>query len=192
MGKIYETLNSLKNRIPVIILIWIILPAYAYTQNSNENHGDQDDFRHHRISPMISHTHIPNGSFAANKPSGIIVPSWGLNYDFWITPRWAIGSHNDMEIAHYVIEDEHGVEIDRERPIILSVVGIFKPTHHIELLAGFGKEFEKHHNYWVYRFGIEYEFDIRNHWMLSPSLIFDLKESVYDSWTLGLVIGKKF
>ncbi len=40
--------------------------------------------------------------------------------------------------------------------------------------------------------GIEYEFELKNHWDLAPSLVFDLKEDVYDSWTLGIAVGKRF
>ena len=187
----YININILKSF--TIILVWVSIFTQGFSQVEDHRHEDgQSDFQRHRISLMISHTHIPQAISYSNGSSGIIVPSWGLNYDFWFTPRWAIGSHNDMEIATYVIENEHGTEIERERPLILSIVGIFKPTHHIELIAGFGREFENHHNYWVYRLGIEYEFEIPNHWILSPSLTYDLKENIYNSWTLGLVIGKKF
>lgn len=172
-----------------ILFLWTALQSGMYAQHHEH---ESEGFKRHRISLVMGHTHIPRGIESADKKSSLIVPSWGLNYDFWFTPRWAIGSHNDMEISTYVIEDHHETEIERERPVILTLVGIFKPTHHIELLAGFGREFEKHHNFWVYRLGIEYEFDLPGHWLLSPALIFDFKEDVYNSISLGIVIGKKF
>jgi len=96
-----------------------------------------------------------------------------------------------MEIATYVVEEHDNKEIERERPIIVTMVGLFKPTHNIVLLAGLGREFEKDHNFWVIRFGAEYEFELNDGWDLSPTLVYDMKESVYDSWTIGLAVGKR-
>ena len=38
----------------------------------------------------------------------------------------------------------------------------------------------------------EYEFEVGKHWDITPGLIFDAKENIYNSWTLGLGVGKKF
>jgi len=141
---------------------------------------------------MIGHTHVPKGSKRSNGDGPLIVPSWGLNYEFWLNEKWALGLHNEMEISTFVIDEGHGSEIERERPIITTLVGIFKPSHLFGFIAGFGREFEKHQNFWVFRAGIELEFEINHHWKVSPSLIYDLKESVYDSWTIGLTMGKRF
>lgn len=121
----------------------------------------------------------------------VIVPSCGLNYEYWLNHQWAVGIHSDMEIATYIIENHESTEIERERPIIISTVGVFKPVHQIVLIAGIGREIETHENLWVARFGIDYEFELRDGWDLSPSLIYDIKESLYDSWTLGLSVGKR-
>jgi len=108
-----------------------------------ENHliKEQSTLSPHRVALMIAHTNVPLAG-TGTQNSGIIVPSWGLDYEYWIDHQWAIGLHNDMEIATYVIEEHEGKEIERERPIIVSLVGLFKPTHHIILLAGFGRELE--------------------------------------------------
>ena len=33
--------------------------------------------------------------------------------------------------------------------------------------------------------------EINEYWDISPSLIYDLKESVYDSWSIGLTVGRR-
>ena len=75
--------------------------------------------------------------------------------------------------------------------MILARTDKFKPIHSLVLLAGFGREFDRHEKFWVIRFGIEYEFEIKNGWDLSPTLVYDIKESVYDSWSIGLAVGKR-
>jgi hypothetical protein len=77
---------------------------------------------------MIGHTHIPKGFHTAENNEALIVPSWGLNYVYHINEKWAIGWLNDMEIATYVVQEPDGDIIDRERPVITSLVGIFRPN----------------------------------------------------------------
>lgn len=177
------------------LLMWsmamvIMLPLLA----SGQDHETQDTHeheKHHRISLMISHTHISKGVPSVENSGAVIVPSWGLTYNYRFN-KWAIGVHTDMEIATYLIEDANGDQLERSRPIIITLMGGYNLWKGIELAMGLGREFEKHHNFWVYRFGIEYNVEIGHHWDIAPALIFDIKENLYDSWTLGVVIGRKF
>lgn len=180
--------------------IWVFLGLFLFLfqgQNvlaqTEETHGGNDEKRfRHRVALVLGHTHIPKGVSGSGNQTNLIVPSWGFNYEFWLNEKWAIGSHNDMEISTYSIETDDGLLVERTRPMILSLVGIYKPTHHIGFVLGFGKEFEPHANYYVIRAGIELEFEISNNWDLSPGLVYDMKESIYDSWTIGVAVGKRF
>lgn len=161
-------------------------------QGEHLQHEDSEEFKHHSVSLMIGHTHVPKAVDEHGNTGSLIIPSWGLNYSYFFNKKWAIGWHNDMEIATYVIEQENGGSVERERPLITSIVGLFMPNEHLVIMAGVGREFETHRNFWVYRVGLEYEFEIGHHWGLAPSLFYDAKESFYDSWTLGLMVGKRF
>ncbi len=171
-----------RNILAMLVLMTVSTSVFAQTQDH--------DFLHHRLALMIAHTHVP-GAQTGTEGSAVIVPSWALNYEYWLNHQWAVGIHSDMEIATYIIENHESTEIERERPIIISTAGIFKPLHQVLLIAGFGREIEKHQNFWVIRFGVEYEFDLRGGWDLAPALGYDIKESVYDSWTIGLTVGKR-
>lgn len=186
-------LIKLKGCFSVLLILLLIFfsKAKLLAQEHNEN-GAHTKFLHHRASIIIGHTHVPKAFQSSTGSGTIIVPSWGLNYDYWINHKWAIGLHADMEIATYIIEDNTGSHIERERPIIISLVGTYNPWKGLLLAIGFGKEFEPHHNFWVYRFGLEYEIELPHHWDLAPALVFDVKENLYDSWTIGLTVGKRF
>jgi hypothetical protein len=171
-----------------LIIVFLLSPVVSFAQEE----GHEEKETHHRVSIMIAHTHVPKGVSSVTGSGALVIPSWGLNYEYWFNRKWAIGLHNDMEISTYVIEDENGGLLERTRPLIVTVVGIFNPWKGLELITGFGREFEEHQNFWVYRFGIEYELGIGHHWDIAPALTFDVKENLYDSWTLGLVIGKRF
>jgi len=168
----------------------IMLPILASGQDLKEEDIHEQEKRH-RVSLMISHTHIPKGVPSVDNGGAVIVPSWGLTYNYRIK-KWSIGIHTDMEIATYIIEDANGNQIERSRPIIVSLLGGYNIWKGIELAVGFGREFEENHNFWVYRFGIEYNIEIGHQWDIAPALMFDIKENLYDSWTLGVVVGKKF
>lgn len=178
----------------ILFLVFISLSSFVHAQHEEHQEREESshEMKHHRVSIVISHTRVPKALGDTEPFGALIIPSWGLNYEYWINEKWAIGLHNDIEIADYIIETNEGRTLERERPIIVSLVGIYNPWRGLELLAGFGKEFETHENFWVYRLGVEYELELHHHWDVAPSLVFDLKENVYDSWTLGVVIGKRF
>ena len=172
---------------------WLIGLFFIFPFVSIAQEHDIEEFnKHNRVSIVMGHTHVPKGVPAAPGGGSIIVASWGLNYEYWFNKKWGIGLHNDMEIATYLIESSDGSQIQRSRPVIISLVGIYNPWKGLEFLAGVGREFEEHHDFWVYRFGVEYEIEIGNHWDLAPAFVVDIKENLYDSFTIGLVIGKRF
>jgi hypothetical protein len=175
---------------------WIcVIFFFGFTHvqaQEDEKHQEYEQFKHHRLALVISHTHVPKAFQSSTGSNTVIVPSWGLNYEYWLNRKFAIGLHSDMEIASYIIEDENGQELERTRPVIVALVGIYNPWRGLELLAGFGREFEEHHKFWVYRLGVEYEIEIGHNWDIAPGLVFDIKENLYDSWTIGLGVGKRF
>jgi len=169
------------------LVLLLLVPTVLYAQEVEES----EIFKHHRVAVMISQTHIPKGFQSGGASGSLIVPSWGLNYEYWINRKWAIGLHNDMEITTYIIEDENGAELERSRPLIIALVGIYNPWKGLEFVLGFGREFEENKKFWVYRFGLEYEIEIGGHWDIAPALVFDIKENLYDSWTIGLAVGRR-
>ena len=175
-----------------LVIAYPCLSQHLEEETDHQEEAEHHSFKHHKLALIISHTHVPKGIHSADNQSTLIIPSWGFNYEYWFNPKWALGLHNDMEISTYIIDEGESSELERERPLIISLVGIYKPIHHLILLVGGGREFENNENFWIIRMGIEYEFELNNHWDLAPSLVFDLKEDVYDSWTLGITVGKRF
>lgn len=70
----------------------------------------ESPIKHHRVSIVLGHTHIPKGFNMDSTSFALIVPSWGLNYEFWFNQKWVVGIPNDMEISVYAIEDHDGEE----------------------------------------------------------------------------------
>lgn len=146
----------------------------------------------HRVSLMIGHTHIPSGESEGEKKL-FSVPSWGLDYNFQINRKWALGLHSDFITETFtVIDFEGNQEFERERPLTMTLVGIYKPHERWSFLAGAGKEFAKEENLSLLRLGIERGWEIENDWEVFATIQYDLKFGVYDSWMIGVGFSKGF
>ena len=55
-----------------------------------------------------------------------------------------------------------------------------------------GGEFSTIGNYFVTLLGFEYEFELPGEWKLAPTITYDIKWNAYDSFNVGLGIGKRF
>lgn len=89
----------------------------------------------------------------------------GVDYEFWLTHKFAVGVLNDFELSTYVVENHDGEDFEREYVYVLVAVFVYEPIANLSLFLGPGGEFEKNHNFFVFRVGAEYGIPIRNHWM---------------------------
>ena len=67
----------------ILVLLFLL---NSYIINSQEH------FRNVRISPVLSHTYIPKATNDGDKT--VIVPSIGLDIEYWFNKKWGIGFHN--------------------------------------------------------------------------------------------------
>jgi hypothetical protein len=181
------------NLISGIIVIFLFLTGMVTPcfSQSEENEGPEKLLRH-RVSLMLGHSHIPSGKSDGEKKF-ITVPSWGLDYNFQISRKWAVGIHSDIITETFtVIDFEGNEEFERERPLIMSVVGIFKPHDKWSFLAGVGYEFASEEDLPILRLGIERAWEIRDDWEVFVTSQYDLRFRVYDSWMIGFGFSKGF
>lgn len=157
-------------------------------ENSNHDKLGIENFEHFRLALVIGHTAVPSGE----KPEHLFVPSWGLDAEYWVKPAWGIGLHTDMELQTFVVELVEGERLEREYPFIATLELLAKPFKGLVLQAGPGYEFEKNENFKLIRFGLEYEFEIHNGWDISPTVFYDTRFDAFDTWTIGVGIGKRF
>ena len=59
-------------------------------------------------------------------------------------------------------------------------------------MAGIGVEIEERENLFVLRAGVEYEIEMKDHWDVAPAVFYDNRLRAYDTFTLGIGIGKRF
>ena len=169
----------------------IAAPISASVQEEAEHEAHEEDFKRHKILFLYGTGWVPQGDPSEERTGVMVVPTLGVDYEFWLTEKVAIGVQNDFELSQYVIETHDGEEIDREFAYVLVGAVILEPVPNLSLFFGPGGEFEKNHNFFVFRVGGEYGIPIRNHWDVGFSVTYDYKDA-YDAVAFGISFGKRF
>jgi len=168
------------------LLIIILINIFSINTFAQENKTEE---KNHLLTGAVGYTYIPDGtSMESDVADGIFVPSLGIDYFYRLTSKWKIGVMSDFEFGEYVIIQK---ELNRKNAIVVTAIVAYSLTHALNLFAGAGMEFERHHNLTVFRIGSEYTFKFNKGWILAPGLFLDLKEG-YDTWSLSLSFGKEF
>lgn len=160
----------------------------------HEHHQDKDDRLRHSIAFLVSHTHITKGIRNGDTAS-ISVPSFGLNYNYRIAEKWAIGLHTDIIIEEFVVERSifEGGRLERELPLATILAGTYKIIEGLGLVAGLGAEWEKNENFALIRLGTDYGIHIPGPKMeVIIGLNYDILIDSYNSLNFGIGIAKLF
>lgn len=151
---------------------------------------------HSALVLVLSHAELFEGRDAEGNKKVLSLPAWGIDYNYWFNPKWALGLHTDIIIEKFEVKkDLEGGDdetIERSYPIAPALMGIYKPCRHFSFLLGMGGEFAKEENFVLTRAGMEYGAEIRNGWEVSGNLSYDFKWNAYDTWTIGIGIAKSF
>lgn len=146
-----------------------------------------------RIMVGIGHMHVSQGLDATGDRRFLSLPMWVIDYDYSITPQWAIGLHNDFTTENFKVEGHKGTtEIERSRPVASMLSVSYKPGKHAVYNVGTGGEFSTSGNYFMFRLGFEYGFEIGEDWELAPGVVYDVKVNAYDSFSIALAVGRRF
>jgi len=167
-----------------------LLTSFLAVAQEHENENEHESFKHFRISPVISHTFIPTTTVEGDET--VIVPTIGLDLEYWLNEKWGIGLHNDLELETFEIEKEEGIFIEKEFPLVLTLDALYKYDEHWVFVLGTGVEFEKNENLFIMRAGVEYEIEFGNHWDVSPTIVYDHRSDSSSTWGIGIGIGKRF
>ena len=163
--------------------------------------GHHEPMGRHRVVLFMGNTLIPKSS--AGESTDILVPTFGVDYSYWVSPKFGFGVGADFEISSYVVETgdsgghrsasggEGEGEVRRQNALILAGLLFWEPIHRVMFFGGAGREFEQHEDFWVIRLGAEYAFPLPDQWGLGVTLMYDHKE-VYDTWSFGVGFTKRF
>jgi hypothetical protein len=130
--------------------------SWGIAQEHDNSANGEHEFKHHRVAIIIGHGHVFGAEDIENGNTIVTIPTWGIDYQYWINSKFGLGLKSDIEIMDYVVSTDHNTELERTSPIIVSTVFLYHPAKGWNFLAGPGIEFEESHNLFVLRAGMAY------------------------------------
>lgn len=185
------------NNIAVKIFVFTVILLFSNSVAFSQEHIDVDvqktehEFKYFRIAVTMGHGYIPSATTSDTKL--VVLPTWGLDAQYWFNTRLAIGFKSDIELASYFVEVNGAETIERVNPVILSLPIFYSPYgRDLVFLLGPGVELEGHEDFFVFRMGVGYEIHLAKGWDFTPEFVYDLKDAHINAVTLSVGIGKKF
>lgn len=142
-----------------------------------------------RLTFGLGHTQLSEGK-REGKTQWLPLASWTLNYDYWISDKWAVGLQNDWILETFVIEDHHGESIERKNPIAMVPVAVYKFADRWTAIGGVGAEISKGHTLAMTRLGVEYGWHLPGNWEVGGALLWDNKWNYYNSWGIAFTFSR--
>jgi len=178
----------------------VLFLAGSFISNAQTDVVEKEKpFLRHRLTGVIGHALQPTALENGQK-KWLALASWGLDYDYKLSRKWAIGLHSDIILQNFNIEEEGAVGGDkskvlqRKTPLALCAVAIYKPTKHLSTVVGLGEEFSfnKGKSLFIARLGLEYGYEIMEKYELGFSVNYDVKVDAYSTIVLGLGVSRFF
>lgn len=172
----------MKNIKRLFFIVVFIIPFQIIAQDEDDGH-----IKHHHFVVTMGNSLIPAIEEEGNNL--ILVPTWGISYEYLFNKHVGIGWKNELEFSNYVLEDESGNKITREFPLASSIIFIYNPIEGLGLFVGPGIEFEKEENFYILTIGISYEWELPKYFDISPEFSYELKNGHTGAFSFGLGIG---
>ncbi|WP_114778376.1 hypothetical protein [Botryobacter ruber] len=184
-------MNCIKPTLALVIFS-LLSSLQLFGQHVADNHKKNEvhEEKHFRCSLTMDHTYI--GTETARGISYHAVPAVGFDAEYWFTGKWGLGLHNDMELVTYVIHKGEELLHERNTPLLVTMDGLWKPYKHFVFLIGPGVELEEEETLFVVRGGLEYEIELSSHWDIAPTVFYDTRLHAFDTFSIGIGIGKRF
>lgn len=179
----------------LLLLLFFLPLGMLVAQEEEGTHGSHHGEHHkHSVQVMLSHSFISKGIGDDGERNWITVPSWGINYNYHINEKWAVGWHNDIMIERFFIEreDEEGGSLERNFPIASLIIGTHKLGKGWAVAFGGGVEYEENESFGVVRAGVEYGVHLPKKWEVIFAFNYDVIVEAYDSFNLGIGVAKLF
>ncbi len=162
----------------------------VYAQEAAFESTTHDD-SHHKFTLVMGHAHVSKGiNILSGDREWQALPAWGLDYDYVLNSKWAIGIHNDIIVESFEVESNGGKVLKRTRPVASAILGTYKLSEHFAAQLGLGGEFATEENFALTRIGIEYGYELPRGYEISGVLNYDIKWNAYDTYLIGIGIAK--
>ncbi len=180
-SKSYSLLRS-------IVLLLALAPLSLMAQH--EEHAEEAHKENKwRVAIAMINSHVP----AIDDPkSRAIIPTWGVDLEYRLTPKVILGLLVDVELMRYRVTHGDFTELEREYPVTVGFAAFYEFTHNLSLGTAFAREFEPHESFNMVSFIGAYTFHLPNDFDIAPGLTYNTRINAFDTFSFNLAIGKSF
>jgi hypothetical protein len=177
----------------------IVIAFFAFTDiasaQEEEHHSpaEHHSIKRHRVGIFLGNALIHGvKNSQTGKEQYVLAPTVGLDYTYFLSHKWAIGTYNELNHVDIEVEtDSHEEFIKRENTMLFSGVVVFEPVRNLGIFAGTGFETDPHETLWIRYLGLEYTFINCDDWHVSLTTGFINKDK-YNAFNFGVVVSRGF
>ncbi len=171
-----------------MVLLLALTPLSLMAQH--EEHAEEGHKENKwRAAIAMINSHVPAIDDAKSRA---IIPTWGFDIEYRVTPKVMVGLLLDVELMRYRVTHGDFTELEREYPVTVGLAVFYEFTHHISLGTAFAREFEPHESFNMVSFIGAYTFHLPNDFDISPGLMYNTRINAFDTFSFNLAIGKSF
>jgi len=115
-----------------------------------------------------------------------------LAYNRELSDKFLIGLHGDIILSDFLVEKSDNEFAERDVPVSLLLVGTYKVVSRLGIEFGAGVEFSKEENLEMAKIGLEYSHPITNGFEILANFGYDFIFETYNSYNIGLGVGRRF
>lgn len=178
------------NKTTLFILIAMTTSILSFSQDHKEQHQKEQTEAEprHRVAVILGHSYI-----SLDNNEILAIPSFGLDYEYWINRHWGVGVFSDVElITKELSPSVDGESIEREYPIVVTLDVLWSPIKHWEFVLGPGIISEKGEVESLVRFGVEHDLALGHHWDVALNVFYDQLFNGNHAVSIGVGIAKRF
>ena len=177
----------------LFLVVCFLVQGINTVQAQEEHHAESGNLlKRHKIGIFTGNTLIHDvHNTHTGKEEYVLAPTFGLDYEYWFSHKWAIGTYNEVAFLNIEVEEDHEVFVKRETGMLFSGVVVYEAFPRFSIFAGTGVEVDPHHTLWIRYLGLEYAFIRSDNWEVSVAAGY-VNKDLYDAYTFGFVIGRRF
>lgn len=143
----------------------------------------------HRLTLGLGHTQLSKGEIEG-RTEWLPVASWSLNYDYWLSNKWAIGLQNDWILETFVVIHGNNEELERKKPWVIVPVAMYKFAPRWTAMSGVGAEYSKGHTLTLTRMGVEYGMHLPKNMEAGLAFVWDNRWGYFNAYAITFTFSK--
>ena len=181
------------NRNLFFAILFLSNVIHATAQPEKENGAlTHKNVPHWKLGLSILHAYVPAGSQGAYNEALLLVPAVGIELLYNVNARWGIIWTNEVTMQSYVVNNEKEDNLLREFPYVSALVVNYHLWNRFYINAGPGIEIEKHQNFVIFRFGLEYELLVADGWDVAPAIHYETKQGKFGTVYVGITLARRY